>query len=150
MALDFNKYAKEGNTFIKEYAREMNLGKDTEKAGRIFSAIMHALRDIITPQESLQLVAQMPMFMKSAYVNGWTLKKEKPKIKHMEEFVELVRKHDGVAAVNDFGYEDELAERYIDITFIYLRKYISLGELEDIRDGLPKNLKSMIYTNLMF
>lgn len=150
MALDFNKYAKEGNTFIKEYARELNLGKDTEKAGRIFSAIMHALREIITPQESLQLVAQMPMFMKAAYVNGWTLKKEKPKIKHMEEFVELVRKHDGVAAVNDFGYEDELAERYIDITFIYLRKYISLGELEDIRDGLPKNLKSMIYTNLMF
>ncbi|WP_372945490.1 DUF2267 domain-containing protein [Muriicola sp.] len=150
MALDFNKYAKEGNTFLKEYAREMNLGKDTEKAGRIFSAIMHALRDIITPQESLQLVAQMPMFMKAAYVNGWTLKKEKPKVKHMEEFVELVRKHDGVAAVNDFGYEDDLAERYIDITFIYLRKYISLGEMEDIRDGLPKNLKSMIYTNLMF
>jgi len=150
MALDFNKYAKEGNTFLKEYAREMNLGKDTEKAGRIFSAIMHALRDIITPQESLQLVAQMPMFMKAAYVNGWSMKKEKPKVKRMEEFVELVRKHDGVAAVNDFGYEDDLAERYIDTTFIYLRKYISLGEMEDIRDGLPKDLKSMIYTNLMF
>ncbi len=150
MALDFNKYAKEGNTFLKEYAREMNLGKDTEKAGRIFSAIMHALRDIITPQESLQLLAQMPMFMKAAYVNGWIMKKEKPKVKRMEDFVELVRKHDGVAAVNDFGYEDELAERYIDVTFIYLRKYISLGEMEDIRDGLPKDLKSMIYMNLMF
>lgn len=150
MALDFNKYAKEGNTFLKEYAREMNLGNDTEKAGRIFSAIMHALRDIIPPQESLQFLAQMPMFMKAVYVNGWNMKKEKPRIKHMEEFVELVRKHDGVAAVNDFGYEDELAERYIDITFIYLRRYISLGEMEDIRDGLPKELKSMIYTNLMF
>ncbi|NER10876.1 Uncharacterized conserved protein, DUF2267 family [Muriicola jejuensis] len=150
MALDFNKYAKEGNTFIKAYAKEMNLGDDTEKAGRIFSAIMHALREIITPHESLQLVAQMPMFMKAVYVNGWTLKKEKPKVRRMEEFVELVREKDGVAAVNDFGYEDELAERYIDITFIHLRRYISLGEMEDIRDGLPKELKSMIYTNLMF
>ncbi len=150
MALDFNKYAKEGNTFIKSYAREMNLGTDTEKAGRIFSAIMHALREIITPQESLQFVAQMPMFMKAVYVNGWTLKKEKPKVKRMEEFIELVREKDGVAAVNDFGYEDELAERYIDITFIYLRRYISLGEMEDIRDGLPKDLKSMVYSNLMF
>jgi uncharacterized protein (DUF2267 family) len=150
MALNFNQYATEGHTFLKEYAKEMNLGQDTDKAGRIFTAIMHALRAIIPPEESLQLVAQLPMFLKAAYVNGWSLKKKKPKIKRMEEFIELVREFDGPSAVNDFGYEDELAERYIDVTFIYLRKYISLGELQDIRDGLPKDLKNMIYSNLMF
>jgi uncharacterized protein (DUF2267 family) len=150
MALNFNQYAKDGNTFLKEYAREMNLGEDTEKAGRIFSSIMHALRDIISPQESLQFIAQLPMFLKAVYVNGWSMKKEKPKVKKMAEFIDLVRKHDGVAAINDFEYSDEVAERYIDTTFIYLRKYISLGEMEDIRDGLPKELKSMIYSNLMF
>ncbi len=150
MALNFNQYAKDGNTFLKEYAREMNLGEDTEKAGRIFSSIMHALRDIISPQESLQFIAQLPMFLKAVYVNGWSMKKEKPKVKKMAEFIDLVRKHDGVAAINDFEYSEEVAERYIDTTFIYLRKYISLGEMEDIRDGLPKELKSMIYSNLMF
>jgi uncharacterized protein (DUF2267 family) len=128
----------------------MNLGEDTEKAGRIFSSIMHALRDIISPQESLQFIAQLPMFLKAVYVNGWNMKKEKPKVKRMAEFIDLVRKHDGVAAINDFEYSDEVAERYVDTTFIYLRKYISLGEMEDIRDGLPKELKSMIYSNLMF
>jgi uncharacterized protein (DUF2267 family) len=150
MALNFNLYAKEGNTFLKEYTKEMNLGNDTNKAGRIFAAILHALRDIITPQESLQFMAQLPMFLKAVYVNGWTMKKEKPKVKRMAEFIELVRKHDGVAAINDFEYNDELAERYIDTTFIYLRRYISLGEMEDIRDGLPKDLKSMVYSNIMF
>jgi len=150
MALNFNQYAKDGNTFLKEYAREMNLGEDTEKAGRIFSSVMHALRDIISPQESLQFIAQLPMFLKAVYVNGWSMKKEKPKVKKMAEFIDLVRKYDGVAAINDFEYSDEVAERYIDTTFIYLRKYISLGEMEDIRDGLPKELKSMIYSNLMF
>ncbi len=68
----------------------------------------------------------------------------------MEAFIALVRQFDGAAAINDFGYEDELAEKYIDVTFILLRKYVSLGEMEDIRDGLPKDLKSMIYFNLMF
>jgi uncharacterized protein (DUF2267 family) len=150
MALNFNQYATEGNTFLKEYTKEMNLGKDTDKGGRIFTAIMHALRDIIPPDESLQLLAQLPMFIKGVYVNGWNIKKQKPKVKHMAEFVELVRQHDNPAAVNDFGYDDDLAERYIDTTFIYLRKYVSLGEMEDIRDGLPKDLKSMIYSNLMF
>lgn len=150
MALNFNQYATQGNTFLKNYAKEMNLGADTDKAGRVFTAIMHALRDIIPPEESLQLIAQLPMFIKAVYVNGWNIKKNKPKIKHMAEFIDLVRQHDGPAAVNDFEYSDEVAELYIDTTFIYLRKYVSLGEMEDIRDGLPKDLKSMIYSNLMF
>lgn len=150
MALNFIQYATEGNTFLNDYAKQLNLGEDTEKAGRIFMSIMHALREIIPVEESLQFIAQLPMFLKAAYVNGWSIKKQKPKIKKMEQFVELVKKFDGAAAVNDFGYDDELAEKYIDVTFILLRKYVSLGELEDIRDGLPKDLKSMIYSNLMF
>ncbi|MFD0797927.1 DUF2267 domain-containing protein [Maribacter chungangensis] len=150
VALNFNQYAREGNTFLKDYAKELSLGKDTEKAGRILTSIMYALREIIPVQESLQLIAQLPMFLKAAYVNGWTFKKKKPKIKRMEQFFELVRKFDGAAAVNDFGYDDDLVERYIDVTFILLREYVSLGELEDIRDGLPKDLRSMIYTNLTF
>ena len=150
MALNFNQYATEGNTFLKQYAKEMNLADNRDKAGRILSSILHALRDIISPEESLQFIAQLPMFLKAVYVNGWTMKKDKPKIKKMAEFIDLVRKHDGPAAINDFEYSDEVAEQYIDTTFIYLRKYISLGEMEDIRDGLPKDLKSMIYSNLMF
>ena len=78
MALNFNQYATEGNTFLKDYAKEMNMPHDRNKAGRIFTAIMHALRDIIPPEESLQLIAQLPMFLKAVYVNGWNIKKEKP------------------------------------------------------------------------
>ena len=150
MALNFNQYATEGNTFMKEYSKEMNLADNRDKAGRILTSILHALRDIITPNESLQFIAQLPMFLKAVYVNGWNIRKDKPKVKKMADFIELVRKHDGPAAINDFEYSDEVAERYIDATFIYLRKYVSLGEMEDIRDGLPKDLKSMIYSNLMF
>ena len=128
----------------------MNLGDNTEKAGRILIAVLHALRDIIPIQESLQLLAQLPMFIKGAYVHGWSSKKKKLRIKRMPDFIDLVRKHDGAAAVNDFEYSEEVAEQYIRTTFIYLRKYVSLGELQDIRDALPKELKNMVYSNLMF
>lgn len=150
MALNFNQYAMEGNTFLKAYAKEMNMRNDPDKAGRIFTAIMHSLRDIIPPEESLQFIAQLPMFLKGVFVNGWSMKKEKPKIKHMAEFLDLVRAYDWPAEVNDFEYSDEVGEQYVDTTFIYLRKYISLGEMEDLRNVLPKDLKSMIYSNLMF
>ena len=150
MALNFNQYATEGNTFLKDYTKEMNLGNDRDKAGRILTSILHALRDIIPPEESLQFIAQLPMFLKAVYVNGWNIKKKKPRVKKMAEFLDLVRAHNGPSAVNDFEYSDEVAERYVDSTFIFLRKYVSLGELEDIRDSLPKDLKNMIYSNLMF
>ncbi|XLS30693.1 DUF2267 domain-containing protein [Flavobacteriaceae bacterium M23B6Z8] len=149
MALNFNKYAHEGNAFLKEYTRELNLGDDTEMGGRILSAILHALRDVISIEESLQLIAQFPMFLKAVYVNGWSPKANRSRIKTRVDFIDLIRKHDGVTSVHDFR-SDEQANRYIDTTFILLRKYISLGELEDIRTELPKDLKDMIYHNIMF
>jgi len=148
MALNFNQFAQEANTFMKLYAKELDLGEDTEKAGRILSSILHALREVITLEESLQMISQFPMFLKAVYVNGWTIHK-KDRIKTMTDFITLVRKFDGNTAMNDFR-TDELAENYINSTFILLRQYISLGELEDLRTLLPKELKSMMYHRLMF
>ena len=150
MALNFDQYAAEGNRFLKEYAKALDLGENTAKAGRIFAAIIHALRDIIPPQESLQFVAQMPMFMKAVYVHGWSMKKDKPKVKRMSDFIELVKRYDYPAADSDFEYSDELAERYIDTTFIFLRRYISAGELNDIKAGLPRDLKHIIFSNITY
>lgn len=148
MALNFNQYASEGYHFLKEYSKALNLENRPEQAGRIFASIMYAMRDIIPPEESIQLVAQLPMFLKGVYVNGWSMKREKPKVKRMADLVELVKKYDYPAADSDFAYNDELVERYIDTTFIFLRKYISAGELNDIRAGLPKELKSIIFSNI--
>ena len=89
MALNFNQYAAEGNRFMKEYTKQMGFGKDTDKAGRILSSILHALREIIPVEESLQFIAQLPMFIKAVYVNGWSIKKKKQKIKHMADFIDL-------------------------------------------------------------
>lgn len=144
MALNFNQYATEGNTFLNDYAKHLEVGQNTDQAGRIWISIMHALREIISVEESLQFLAQLPMFLKAAYVNGWNPKKRKERVKNMEQFIELVKAFDGKSAINDFGYENDLAERYIHQTFQYLRKYVSMGELEDIRDGLPKGLKGIV------
>lgn len=148
MALNFNQFAAEGNEFLKDYAKQLNLGNDTKMAGRILSSILHAFREVISIEESLQLISQFPMFLKAVYVNGWTAHKVK-KIKTMTEFIDLVRKYNGLTSIHDFG-SDELAENYINTTFILLRRYISLGEMEDLRAELPKELKSMVYTNVMF
>ncbi len=149
MALNFNQFAVEANTFLKNYTKELNLDGDVDKAGRILSSILHGLREIISMEESLQLMAQFPMFLKAVYVNGWSSRKRKLKVKNMTDFIDLIREFDGNTSIYDFE-SDEVAESYIISTFILLRQYISLGELEDIRTELPKDLKSMVYHNIMF
>ncbi|MBQ0732915.1 DUF2267 domain-containing protein [Aquimarina celericrescens] len=149
MALNFNQYAVEANTFLEEYAEELNLKDNRDKAGRILSAILHGLRELISVEESLQLIAQLPMFLKAVYVNGWSSKSKKEKVKHMEAFIDLVRTFDGATSIYDFE-SNEVAEHYINTTFFVLRKYISRGEMEDIRDELPKNLKDMIFNKSIF
>jgi len=148
MALNFNQFAKEGNAFLKEFAKNINMPNDTDKAGRILSSILHGLREVITTEESLQLISQFPMFLKAVYVNKWSTRK-KVRVKTMTNFIDLIRELNGVTSLNDFESE-EVAENYINSTFMMLRKYVSLGELEDIRTVLPKELKSIVYQNIMF
>lgn len=147
MALNFNQFAAEGNEFLKDYCKELMLDGDIDKAGRILSSILHGLREVISTEESLQLIAQFPMFLKAVYVNGWSTHK-KVKVKSMHDFIDLVRDFDGVTSMNDFS-STELAEQYINTTFLALRRYISSGELNDIRSGLPKDLKAMVYHRIV-
>ena len=146
MALNFNQYAAEANTFMTLYAERLNI-EDKNKAGRILSSILHGLREVISTEESLQFIAQLPMFLKAVYVNGWSGHKKK-RVKSMIEFIDLINRFDGVTSVNDFG-SDEQTIKYIKTTFLVLRKYVSRGELEDIRTELPKELKSIIYEEFL-
>ena len=142
MAINFNQFAIEANSFLLEYAKKLKI-EDRDKAARVLSSILHGLREIISTEESLQLIAQLPMFLKAVYVNGWSSRKKK-KIKKTIEFIDLVNRLNGVTSINDFE-SDEVTLKYIHTTFLVLRKYISFGELEDIRTELPRDLKSMIF-----
>jgi uncharacterized protein (DUF2267 family) len=148
MALNFNQFAVDANVFLDEYSKKLYLSDDKDKAARILSSILHALREIISTEESLQLIAQFPMFLKAVYVNGWTNKKRR-KVKNMVDFIDLIREFNGKTSVNDLE-SDEVAEVYIHDTFIMLRQYVSKGELDDLRSSLPKDLKNIIAQRMMF
>ena len=147
MSLNFNQYAAEGNTFLKQYAKELCLSEDPERAGRVLSSILHGLRSIISVEESLQIIAQLPMFLKATYVNGWSIKANKERVKDVEGFIDLIRSLDGNTSLHDFE-SDEIAEDYIISTFLVLRRYVSNGEMKDIRGELPKGLKNLIFNHI--
>lgn len=144
MALNFNQYAAEGNTFMKAYAKELGLTKDLDKAGRILITILHGIRSMISTEESLQLIAQLPMFLKAIYVNGWAIKTKKEKIKSMEDFIDHLRTISKKTSLVDFD-SNEIAEEDVFSTFNMLRNYVSSGQMDDVIGQLPKQLKRLFY-----
>jgi uncharacterized protein (DUF2267 family) len=77
MLSNFEKYAEEGNWFINKVAREIGHPGDPALAFRITRAVLRALRDRITIEESMHLISEMPMILKAVYVDGWNIAKER-------------------------------------------------------------------------
>lgn len=148
MALNFNKMAEKGTEFVKDLAIELGYPEDQKRAGRVLKSILHALRNQLTVEENIQLLAQLPVFLKGVYVESWSLHSTSKKPKNFEEFYHEIRKIDKMAALHDFRTDDDI-DNAISVVFMSLRRYVSLGELDDIRAILPKDLKFMLNSVLM-
>jgi uncharacterized protein (DUF2267 family) len=143
MALKFNKYVHDAEAFIKEVAQEMGAPIDMDKAERILRAVLHAFRNRLTPNESLQLIAQLPMLIKAIYVDGWRISNEAKNLRTLGDFIEAVREEGGRATLNDFVTDREV-ENAIRAVFKVLKTHVSAGEIRDIVATLPGELRPLL------
>ena len=142
MSPNFNKYAQKSNEFLKEVAIELEMPEDRGKALRILRSVLHGLRDRISPQESLQLISQLPMYIKAIYVENWRWSANHKLVRHIDEFVETVKKYDGVTGDYDFETQEK-AEFNIKAVFRVLKRHVSEGEIADVVSTLPEELRPL-------
>lgn len=143
MAINFSKYVQDGEKFIKEVAVEAGNPADVAKAGRMLRAVLHALRNRLTPAASLQLISQFPMLIKAIYVDGWKISDEAKRLRHLGDFIEAVREEGGPGLVNDFISDNDV-EKAIHAVFKVVKNHVSEGEIEDILLTLPLELRPLL------
>ncbi|TVR80576.1 MAG: DUF2267 domain-containing protein [Chitinophagaceae bacterium] len=142
--MNFEKYSAKGNEFINALAKELGDSKDRERAGRVLRAVLHTLRDRISPDESLHLISQLPMYVKAIYVDGWNIKYSKSGQKNtLKDFIADLREKSGKLAEIDFGTVEE-AEKAIKAVSKVMRQYVSKGEMDDVRAMLSDQLKHLL------
>jgi uncharacterized protein (DUF2267 family) len=141
MSLDFEKYANKGNEFVRLVAGDLEVPRD--KAGRIIRAVLHALRNRLTHEESFQLMAQLPVVLKGVYVDGWKFDKDFNRISHLTDFLDEVRYEDGEQAGHDLG-NNATARIAVAAVFKALSYFVSEGEMNDVIDVMPAELKTFI------
>lgn len=143
MALNFQKYVQDAKRFIREVANELGDPDDLNRAERVLRAVLRTMRHRLTPVESLQFIAQLPMMIKAIYVEGWQITNKYQQLRHLDDFVSMVR-----AEEVQMGYShyetDEQVEQSIRAVFAVLKNYVSEGEVEDVVATLPKELKPLL------
>ena len=139
--MKYEHYAQEARKFVKEVASELGDANDIDRADRIMTSVLHALRDLLTPEESLHLISQLPMLLKAVYVNGWRLH-TKNRIRSMDEFIECLMLKNPRTAPQDFG-NDEKAIARTKAVFKVLRNHVAIGEVKDIVSQLPSELTEL-------
>ena len=140
MTLDFEKYAKKGNEFLHHLEDNLNT-EDRAHAGRILRSTFRVLRNHLTFEESLQLLAQLPMALKAVYVDGWSAAAQR-KIKTAEEFLVEIEKEEGNNAWRDFSNEDEMISA-VRAVIDTLREYVSGQEIDQALGTMPAKVRQI-------
>lgn len=143
MALNFNKFAQEGNTFINELAEKLNQPDNKGQVSILVRAVLHVLRERITIQQSFNLMAQLPMFLKGIYVEQWKYREQPMKIKTMREFCEAVEQEQAHLGEREFDWQISTNEIVKIVLETIGNRYVSAGEIADIADELPAELKQI-------
>ena len=142
--MKYEHYAQEARKFVKEVALELGDADSIDQADRIMASVLHTLRDLLTPEESLHLISQLPMMLKAIYVNGWRLH-TKNRIRSIDEFIPYLMLKNPRTAPQDFGNDEKAIER-TKAVFKVLRNHIAIGEVKDIVSPLPSELTELWLT----
>ncbi len=139
MSLNFENYQTEANVWLKKVAERTGIA-DRDQAGRIFRAVLHALRDRLPADEAAHLGAQLPIIWKGIYFDGYQPHHRPERIRHEQDWLQFICSKDPVAQNRDFPTLDD-AKLAFEGVMQALRELISPGQYEQVERALHKDIK---------
>lgn len=142
--LKFEKFTKEAYDYVNVLARELGHPEEKERVLIIWRAVMHSIRDRIHLGESFQIFAPLPMIFKGIYVEDWKYSEKPPKnFDTIEEMKEEVKATQAQYGEEDFPWKKS-TEEIISITIDSLKQFLQEGQIKDLRDQMPKEVKELV------
>jgi uncharacterized protein (DUF2267 family) len=108
---------------------------DEAVAYSVLRAVLHQLRDRLTPEEVVDLAAQLPLIVRGVYFEGWRPAKTPAKVRSKEQFLTGVAKK-----LHPHPISVEPAVRDV---FALLAHHCDPGEIGDVIAQLPAELKAL-------
>lgn len=132
----FDTTLQETNLILEAIEKRFGWEGRRNQAYDLLRTVLHLLRDRLPINEAVHFAAQLPMLVRGIYYEGWRPSQVPVKM-NQEEFYDEFRKR------YRFDTKDSVTE-LIQGALKALSKYVSRGELEDIKGILPKDLIEII------
>jgi uncharacterized protein (DUF2267 family) len=132
----FDSTVQKSQIWLKEI-QEMAGLENEHQALLALRAVLHSLRDRLTVNEAVDVAAQLPMLIRGLYYEGWTPSGKPIKERHKEQFLDNVRSF----FTKNPDVDAELISRAV---FKYLSMRITAGEIADIRQMMPPELRELL------
>ncbi len=109
--------------------------EDEEEALSVLRVVLHQLRDRLTPEEAVELGAQLPTVIRGLYYESWRPSRTPERIRSKQAFLDevtlklLPRRHKPERAVQD--------------VFALVAHHCDPGEISQVIDQLPADIKTL-------
>ena len=130
----FDKTLETTHIWLKEITTD--LGPDRQVAWKVLSTVLHKLRDRLSINLAAHLGAQLPLLIRGVYYDQFEPAKMPAVCRSREEFVEEVAEW-----LSDTRPVDP--ERAIIAVFRTLSRHVSEGQIDHVKQALPKGLRQM-------
>ncbi len=120
--------------WLKELRDNADLADENEALG-VLRNVLHQLRDRLTPDEAIELGAQLPVIIRGIYYEGWRPSKTPEKVRSKQKFLDelaiklLPRRLDPEFAAKD--------------VFALIAHHCDPGEVGDVIAQLPSDIKEL-------
>jgi uncharacterized protein (DUF2267 family) len=133
----FDKTVQTTNIWLNEIGEA--IGPDKQRCYHALRAVLASLRDRLTVDEAAHLAAQLPMLVRGIYYDGYRPAGKPETIRSRDEFLEKVSAQLG--EIRPLG-----ADEAVRAVFKVLARHISAGELEEVKQSLPAEIRSLFAT----
>jgi uncharacterized protein (DUF2267 family) len=126
---------QQAHIWINDVEKRMDWN-NKPRAYRLLKSVLHALRDHLQVTEAADLGAQLPTLIRGVYYDQWRPSTTPLKDRHLESFLATI---DRSFATDPL---DDTAEAAATV-FSLLTDRISAGEIADVRQSLPAQLRAL-------
>ena len=120
--------------WLKELRDNADLADEAE-ALSVLRSVLHQLRDRLTPEEAIELGAQLPIIVRGIYYEGWRPTRTPEKVRSKEKFLDEI-----TIKLLPRRVPPEVAARDV---FALIAHHCDPGEIADVIDQLPSDIKDL-------
>jgi uncharacterized protein (DUF2267 family) len=127
------------HVWLNDLAEELGTD-DPRYAYRVLRAFLHAVRDHLSVDEAAQLAAQLPIFVRGVFYEGWDPSGTPERARDVDSFLGRIAGEALLAGETEASLAATAATRV-------LSRHISTGEIESVLHMLPEHLRELLTSN---